>query len=207
MIKFEGLNSVAYCIVGKDQYEFTVKKVTKYKPDPYNSYKCRMNKSPSNNTSTSSDYHYIDCSDNDFCEFHDFVVNFAIKFTYVTFGSILIILIALSIVKCCARESRRRAKRKQEIIDTELLARSAAREAARSTANQIVQQNVTINVTEKNKIMNNVNVNEFDQAQPEPAPRSIFNRNAVINDRKSRKKNNYDEFELEKMELEPQVDY
>ena len=209
MIKVESLKMVAYCIDGIDQYEFSIKKVTKYKSDPYNRYKCQLNNSsPSKNISISSDYHYIDCSDNDFCEFRDLVENFAIKFIYVTFGSILILFFAITLVKCCARDKRRRAKRNLERIEAEeSLAWSTAKaKAATSPANQIVQ-NVTINVSENNQILNNVNVNDFDQAQPEPAPRSIFNRNYVINNRESRKKNNYDEFELDEIELEPQVDY
>ena len=68
---------------------------------------------------------------------------------------------------------------------------------------------MVINVQENNKILNNVNVKNLDLAQPVPKPRSIFNRNAVINGQEHKKRmDKFDEFELDELiELEPDVDY
>ena len=142
-------------------------------------------------------------------DFGDFMNTIGIDSLYITFGTILILLWLIFCVKCCARDKRRKAKRNLERMEAESLAWSTARAAAaRSAANQIVHQNVIINVNENNKIMNNVNINESDLAQLEPKPRklnSFLNRNVVINNNEN--KNNYDEFELDKIELEPDADY
>ena len=140
--------------------------------------------------------------------FDGFMKNVEINFIYITFGSIFI-LFAIFCVKCCARGKRRSAKRQLERLKAEKTAWSTAKaEAAKSATNQIVHQNVVINVKENNKILNRVNLNEVDLAQPQPAPRSIFSRNAVFNDKRNHeKKVSSDEFELDELELEPKVDY
>ena len=207
MINVEIGGSSKSCFDDKDQYIYTVKKDTLGKSDPYKRYKCRalpMNiSSPNNPMLITSDDYYVECSENDFCEFHYIMKKMIIGSTIVIFGSILILLFAITLVKCCWREKRRRAKRKQQIIDAELatqaLARSLAREAAAKTeANPIVYKNVTINVTEQNKILTNVNVNDNEQAQRGQRP--ILNHNDKEQDKT---KNNFNEFELAELEIEP----